>query len=79
MPVKPSTGETSSARLFDLSRDVLLTTDRADTLEVLARQIARRFELARLAVCLPGSDGRWEVHKGGEAPLALEESTLIWR
>ena len=63
-------------RLFDLSRDVLLTTDRADTLEVLAGQIARRFELARLAVCLPGSDGRWEVHNGGEAPLTLEASTL---
>ena len=28
-------------RLFDLSRDVLLTTERADTLDVLSRHIAR--------------------------------------
>ena len=40
-------------RLFDLSRDVLLTTETTGGLEALARHISRRFELARVAVCLP--------------------------
>src|ERR1700741_1137940 len=41
-------------RLFDLSRDVLLTTETAGGLEALARHISRRFVLARVAICLPG-------------------------
>ena len=44
-------------RLFDLTRDVLLTTETAGAIEVLARHVARRFELARIAVCLPGRSG----------------------
>src|SRR5688572_643663 len=40
-------------RLFDLTRDVLLTTETAGAIEVLSRYVARRFELARVAVCLP--------------------------
>ena len=47
------------ARLFDLSRDVLLTTDGADAIAVLARHIAVRFRLAYVAICLPdGEDFR---------------------
>ena len=32
-------------RLFDLTRDVLLTTETAGAVEILARHVARRFEL----------------------------------
>ena len=34
-------------RLFDLTRDVLLTTETAGAIDVLARHVARRFELAQ--------------------------------
>ena len=40
-------------RLFDLTRDVLLTTETASAIEVLARHVARRFELSGVAICLP--------------------------
>jgi two-component system sensor histidine kinase KdpD len=62
-------------RLFDLSRDVLLTTETPGALDALARHIARRFELSRLAVCVPGSDG-WEVHEGGDQPVHLDTNQL---
>ena len=51
-------------RLFDLTRDVLLTTETADAIDALARHVARRFELAGVAICLPADDG-WRVHQGG--------------
>ena len=35
------------ARLFDLSRDVLVITDSRDAMSILARSIARRFDLVR--------------------------------
>ena len=37
-------------RLFDLTRDVLLTTETAGAIDVLARHVARRFELSRVAI-----------------------------
>ena len=61
--------------LFDLSRDVLLTTETAGALDALARHIARRFELARVAVCLPASDG-WRIHQGGEDTVNVDETVL---
>jgi two-component system sensor histidine kinase KdpD len=61
-------------RLFDLSRDVLLT-ETAGGLDALTRHISRRFELAKVAVCLPGDHG-WETHQGGEKPVAFEEVGL---
>ena len=51
-------------RLFDLTRDVLLTTDTARAMEALARHVARRFELSRVAICLPADDG-WRIYQGG--------------
>ncbi len=51
-----------TARLFDLSRDVLLTADSRDTLDVLARYIARRFGLDYVAVALPAPNG-WRLHE----------------
>jgi two-component system sensor histidine kinase KdpD len=44
------------ARLFDLSRDVLLTTDSEDAISVLARHIALRFRLGYVAICLPDGE-----------------------
>jgi two-component system sensor histidine kinase KdpD len=63
------------ARLFDLSRDVLLTTENAGTLNVLAQHIARRFELERVAICLPTPSG-WQVHEGGAEDMAIDDRAL---
>jgi two-component system sensor histidine kinase KdpD len=63
------------ARLYDLSRDVLLTTEGSNTLNALARHIARRFELDRVAICLPGTKG-WDVHQGGERDVSVDEQHL---
>src|SRR6187401_2439976 len=62
-------------RLFDLSRDVLLTTETTGGLEALARHISRRFELARVAVCLPADRG-WDIYQGGEIPVVVAEADL---
>jgi two-component system sensor histidine kinase KdpD len=52
-------------RLFDLSRDILLTTDSERAMDDVARYVARRFELPTIAICLPTPTG-WAVHQGGE-------------
>jgi two-component system sensor histidine kinase KdpD len=62
-------------RLFDLSRDVLLTTETAGALDALARHIARRFELPQVAICLPGTDG-WRIHQGGEERVKVSTADL---
>jgi K+-sensing histidine kinase KdpD len=65
-------------RLFDLSRDVLLTTETASALDTLARHIARRFELSRVALYLPGDHG-WRMHQGTDEPVIVEETQLDMR
>ena len=45
------------SRLFDLSRDILLTTDIDSALPSLARHIARRFELDAVAIAIPSDRG----------------------
>jgi two-component system, OmpR family, sensor histidine kinase KdpD len=62
-------------RLFDLSRDVLLITDSREALSVLARSIARRFDLEFVAVALPRA-GEWEIHQAGGEPVALDPRQL---
>ncbi len=62
-------------RLFDLTRDVLLTTETAGAVDALARHVARRFDLARVAVCLPG-DGGWRIHQGGSEEIAIDAATM---
>ena len=57
-------------RLFDLSRDILLTTESEDAHLHLARSIARRFDLHYVVICLPGPSG-WQIHEAGEARFAL--------
>ena len=54
-------------RLFDLSRDILLTTDSDTAIADVARYVARRFELGAVAICLPtdsgvGSASGWRAH-----------------
>ena len=62
-------------RLFDLTRDVLLTTEAAGAIDLLARHVARRFELSRVAICLPAADG-WRLHQGGAAEVLVEVELL---
>lgn len=51
-------------RLFDLSRDILLTTESRDAIDGLARHMARRFGLDYVCICLPGPD-QWRLHQSG--------------
>jgi two-component system, OmpR family, sensor histidine kinase KdpD len=62
-------------RLFDLSRDVLLTSENAGALDALARHIARRFELGKVAIYLP-SDHGWRVYQGAEDAVIVDEHQL---
>jgi two-component system, OmpR family, sensor histidine kinase KdpD len=63
------------ARLFDLSRDVLMMTESREALSVLARSIARRFDLEFVAVGLP-RDGTWDLHGAGARTIALDQREL---
>jgi two-component system sensor histidine kinase KdpD len=62
-------------RLFDLTRDVLLTTETARAIDVLARQVARRFDLAKVAICLPADDG-WRIVQGGSSDVDIDVDSL---
>jgi hypothetical protein len=59
------------ARLFDLSRDVLLMTESREAIAGLAGVIARRFGLDYVAVCLPRG-AEWDVFESGPHRLALD-------
>jgi two-component system, OmpR family, sensor histidine kinase KdpD len=61
-------------RLFDLTRDVLVTTETAGAIEILARRVARRFELSRIAICLP-ADREWRTYQGGSEDLTIDSGT----
>jgi two-component system sensor histidine kinase KdpD len=61
------------ARLFDLSRDVLLVTDSREAIAVLARFISRRFDLEYVAIALPRSDD-WEIATSGSLTLDIDRS-----
>ena len=62
-------------RLFDLTRDVLLTTETPGAIAALARHVARRFDLTRIAICLPTDPG-WDIHQGGSEDLDIDTLTL---
>jgi two-component system, OmpR family, sensor histidine kinase KdpD len=62
-------------RLFDLSRDILLTTDSEGAIADVARCVALRFELDAVAICLPAATG-WELHQGGERPIEPSREQL---
>jgi two-component system sensor histidine kinase KdpD len=63
------------ARLFDLSRDVLVMTATPDAVSQLARAIARRFDLDYVAIALPGSTG-WSISDAGTEAVRLDERQL---
>jgi two-component system, OmpR family, sensor histidine kinase KdpD len=63
------------SRLFDLTRDVLLTTETSGALDALARHIARRFELSSVAICLPDGDG-WKMYQGGRDEVRIDVGVL---
>src|SRR5438105_2253182 len=63
------------ARLFDLSRDVLLTTDSREAVQQLTRFVSRRFDLDYVAIALPrGAD--WDVVTNGTSPIELDPHQL---
>ena len=62
-------------RLFDLTRDVLLTTDTAGAIDALARHVARRFDLSKVAICLPSTQG-WNTYQGGGEDLPIDDGVL---
>ena len=63
------------ARLFDLSREVLMMTQGHEALSMLSRSIARRFDLEFVAVAIP-ADGEWNIHEGGGRAIALDGNEL---
>jgi two-component system sensor histidine kinase KdpD len=62
-------------RLFDLTRDVLRTTDTESAIDALAKHVARRFDLSQVAICLP-SDAGWRVSQGGIETLDIDAGAL---
>jgi len=63
------------ARLFDLSREVLLTTEGREAITTLARSVARRFDLSYVAIALPRSTG-WELFEAGPLTISLDPNQL---
>ena len=63
------------ARLFDLSRDVLVMTDSREAIAILARSIARRFDLEFVAIALPQSSD-WDVFEAGPRTIDLDKKQL---
>jgi two-component system sensor histidine kinase KdpD len=63
------------ARLFDVSRDVLLMTDSREALSHLARSLARRFNLDYVGIALPVG-GDWQVAAAGLATIVLDRREL---
>jgi two-component system sensor histidine kinase KdpD len=74
-------GRDALARLFDLSRDILLVTDSQAANLSLAESIARRFDLDYAAICLPAA-GEWALFEAGpnpRTPAASELSVMLAR
>jgi two-component system sensor histidine kinase KdpD len=63
------------ARLFDLSRDVLVMSDTREAMSALARAVARRFDLDYVAIAIPVS-GDWDVFAGGTETIELDREQL---
>ena len=63
------------ARLFDLSRDVLMVTESREALAALARAISRRFGLEFVAIAVPRA-GEWDIFEAGARSIALDKREL---
>ena len=44
-------------------------------MDILARQVARRFELSKVAIALPADDGWW-IYQGGTSDVAIDVDVL---
>jgi two-component system sensor histidine kinase KdpD len=64
------------SRLFDLTRDILLTTELHGAIDAVARHAARRFDLRVVAICLANPSGAWRVHHGGEIAPEIDGAEL---
>jgi two-component system sensor histidine kinase KdpD len=62
------------ARLFDLSRDILVMTG-SHALAGLARSVSARFSLDYVAIALPGADD-WDVFEAGSPEIRLDRELL---
>lgn len=63
------------ARLFDLSRDVLVLPDSRAALTSLAGAVSRRFDLEYLAIALPDGD-EWDLSSAGAVSVELDRRAL---
>jgi two-component system sensor histidine kinase KdpD len=63
------------ARLFDLSRDVLVMTASPEAISHVARSVARRFDLEFVAIVLPDA-GEWAVFEAGTHHVHLDPQEL---
>ncbi|MEQ1912247.1 MAG: DUF4118 domain-containing protein [Vicinamibacterales bacterium] len=63
------------ARLFDLSRDVMMMTDSRDAVATLARSIGRRFDLEFVAIALPHATD-WDIFTSGPGTIVLDKQRL---
>ena len=63
------------ARLFDLSRDILLITESNEANASLAGFIARRFEFDYVAICIPHG-AEWRVFEAGSPLMTPEPGEL---
>lgn len=63
------------SRLFDLTRDILLTPDSPDAVALIAEYIARRFGLKGVTICLPQSPV-WQLHHSPEHTLEIDMAQL---
>jgi two-component system sensor histidine kinase KdpD len=63
------------SRLFDLTRDILLTTDSGEAVVAVARFVASRFGLRTATICLPGPQG-WQLHPSSRSATAIDTRAL---
>jgi two-component system sensor histidine kinase KdpD len=62
------------ARLFDLSRDIVMMTEGQQAILALPRSVSLRFDLEFVAIALP-RDG-WDLHEGGPLSVDLDRGEL---
>ena len=63
------------ARLFELTRDILLTSDTDGAIALISTYVARRFGLRSVNICLPDSAG-WHFHRSGDRVRELDTAAL---
>ena len=63
------------ARLFDLSRDILVMTESREAISIFARSLALRFDLDFAAIALPRA-GDWDTFEAGTHDVTLDKTQL---